>query len=97
MENYKNSRNTLDLRVPVTNSPLIPLAFFISNSGPDDENSSLIIKVTAGALISMLIAPGGLFAASGIKDNLNITFEYDKEKDEYTITVSGYEWGVPNV
>ena len=44
----------------------------------------------------MLIAPGGLFAASGIKDNLNITFEYDKEKDEYTITVSGYEWRICN-
>lgn len=94
---YKNSRNTVDLRVPVTNSPLIPLAFYISNSGPDDENSSLIIKVTAGALISMLIAPGGLFAASGIKNNLNLTFEYDNEKEEYTITILNYEWGVSNV
>ena len=79
--------------MPVTNSPLIPLAFFISNSGPDDENTSLIIKVAAGALISMFIVPGGLFAASGIQDNLNLTFEYDKENEEYTITVSCYEWG----
>lgn len=92
-EYFKNSRNTVDLRVPVTNSPLIPLAFFISNSGPDDENTSLIIKVAAGALISMFIVPGGLFAASGIQDNLNLTFEYDKENEEYTITVSCYEWG----
>ena len=78
-------------------SPGISIGFYISNSGPDDDNTSLIIKVTAGALISMLIAPGGLFAASSIQDNINLTLEYDKEKDEYTITLLNYEWGVSNV
>ena len=71
--------------------------FVISNSGPDDKNGSLVIKIAAGALISLLVFPGGLFAASGIKNNLNFEMEYDKEKDELTIAVLDYKWGITNV
>ena len=74
----------------------ISMGFEISNSGPDDENSPLVIKIAAGALISLLLSPGGLFVASGIKNHLNFELEYDKEDDQLTIAVLDYKWSINN-
>ena len=95
---YKNPQYPIDFTKQAPNYfSGISQGFVISNSGPDDKNGSLAIKIAAGALISLLVFPGGLFAASGIKNNLNFEMEYDKEKDELTIAVLNYKWGVNNV
>ncbi|MCQ2738434.1 MAG: hypothetical protein MJ224_07485 [archaeon] len=45
--------------------------FILSNSGPDDDNSSFIIKVVAVGMISMIISPPALLTISGIYNDLN--------------------------
>ena len=69
-------------------------AFVLANSGPDDGNSSKIVKFVASSLIFMFLSPYSLFAVSQIYDNV-IRYSYDNETKEYTIELPYYnvtEW-----